>query len=184
MAARCWSKKSRLRASLNPIFLAFISSVCRMVHIPIPIFHNSIPTHTKHLGIQTKNQFGKPNAFRSCMNDTSYAQAYTAGLDRTIRFIISRGANREVAEETAQMAWTRAWERLHQLKDDSTILAWVNTIALNLYRRSFRRHLNFVPLEDMPVTGRLNVVALDLERLIRRCRPADQHVLIQQHAMA
>lgn len=114
------------------------------------------------------------------MNDTSYAQAYTAGLDRTIRFIISRGANREVAEETAQMAWTRAWERLHQLKDESTILAWVNTIALNLYRRSFRRHLSFVPLEDMPVTGRLNVVALDLERLIGRCRPADQHVLNQQ----
>ncbi len=105
------------------------------------------------------SKFGTRLALTERMNDTTYAQAYTAGMDRTIRFIISRGANRELAEETAQMAWTRAWERLHQLKDESTILAWVNTIALNLYRRSFRRHLSFVPLEDMPVTGRLNVVA-------------------------
>lgn len=114
------------------------------------------------------------------MNNTSYAQAYTAGLNRTVRFIVSRGANRETAEEVAQMAWTRAWERLHQLKDESTILAWVNTIALNLYRRSFRRHLQFVPLEDMPVTPRMNVFAIDLDRLINLCRPVDQHVLNQQ----
>lgn len=78
------------------------------------------------------------------------------------------------------MAWTRAWERLHQLKDESTILAWVNTIALNLYRRSFRRHLHFVPLEDMPMMPRMNVFAIDLDRLINLCRPADQHVLNQQ----
>lgn len=114
------------------------------------------------------------------MNDNSYAQAYTNGLDRTIRFIISRGANREVAEETAQMAWVRAWERLHQLKDESTILAWVNTIALNLYRRSFRRHLSFVNLEDMPVPAGLNLAGIDLERVISKCRPGDQRILIQQ----
>jgi DNA-directed RNA polymerase specialized sigma24 family protein len=130
--------------------------------------------------LRTNRQFGILHAFNSGMNDVTYAQAYTNGMDRTIRFIISRGANREVAEEMAQMAWARAWERLHQLKDESTILAWVNTIALNLYRRSFRRHLSFVQLEDMPVSGRLNLVEIDLERLISRCRPADQHVLNQQ----
>lgn len=85
-----------------------------------------------------------------------------------------------MAEETAQMAWVRAWERLHQLKDESTILAWVNTIALNLYRRSFRRHLSFVNLEDMPVAPGLNLARIDLERVIGKCRPGDQRILIQQ----
>lgn len=114
------------------------------------------------------------------MNTTNYALAYTAGLNRTVRFIVSRGADGETAKEVAQMAWVRAWERLHQLKDESTILAWVNTIALNLYRRGFRRRCSFVPLEDMPVAARVDAVAIDLDRLISRCRPSERHVLNQQ----
>jgi DNA-directed RNA polymerase specialized sigma24 family protein len=38
------------------------------------------------------------------------------------------GTNRGDAEDLAQSAWARGWERLFQLRDDANILGWVYAI--------------------------------------------------------
>lgn len=43
-----------------------------------------------------------------------------------------------MACESAQAAWVRGWGRLGQLRDETLVLTWVNTIALNVYRRLIR----------------------------------------------
>jgi DNA-directed RNA polymerase specialized sigma24 family protein len=43
------------------------------------------------------------------------------------------------AEEVAQAAWAKGWERLSQLRNESFVVIWVNTIALNVYRSGLRR---------------------------------------------
>jgi len=73
------------------------------------------------------------------MTRDRYGLAYQRGFDLTVRFLLSRGAQREYATEVAQSAWVRGWERLHQLRDEATVVTWVNTIALNAYRRVMRR---------------------------------------------
>src|SRR3984957_17276059 len=69
------------------------------------------------------------------MTRDGYGIAYQKGFTLTVRFLLSRGAQREYAMEVAQGAWVRGWERLHQLRDEATVVTWVNTIALNAYRR-------------------------------------------------
>lgn len=90
------------------------------------------------------------------MTRSAFGQAYQAGFERTIRFLISRGAGRDGAQEAAQAAWVRGWERLHQLRNDDMLLTWVNTIALNIYRRVLQTEERFhQPLPEL--YGRLRI---------------------------
>ncbi len=82
------------------------------------------------------------------MNSSGYGQAYECGFERTVRFLISRGAQEDRARETAQAAWVQGLERLCQLRDDRMVIAWVNTIALNTFRRFRRREAPMLPLND------------------------------------
>lgn len=68
-----------------------------------------------------------------------YGCAYKEGFRRTQRFLRSLGADSGGAEEIAQAAWVRGWERLHQLRYSSRIVEWVNSIAWNLHRTALRR---------------------------------------------
>ena len=72
------------------------------------------------------------------MTTEEYGTAYEHGFALTVRFLISRGLLTDAAEETAQAAWAKGWERLTQLRNEHMLLTWVNSIALNLYR-SVRR---------------------------------------------
>ena len=114
------------------------------------------------------------------MTKHEYAQAYQAGFDRTVRFLISRGARGDGAQEAAQAAWARGWERLDQLRDDSNVFTWINTIALNFYRGFLGKEIRVQPLPDLPSKDRINVAAIDVDRVLRFCRPCERTLLQQQ----
>ena len=68
------------------------------------------------------------------MTTDEYGQAYQSGFNLTVRFLVSRGLSYDSAQETAQAAWAKGWERLGQLRDQSMVLTWMNSIALNIHR--------------------------------------------------
>ncbi len=117
------------------------------------------------------------------MTREGYGQAYQRGFDLTVRFLLSRGVQRDHAREVAQAAWVRAWERLSQLRDDSLVVTWVNTIALNVYRGLIRKELlnrSLVELRDKrDRTVAIDMAAIDVARVLRICRPSDRRLLEQ-----
>lgn len=88
---------------------------------------------------------------RSEMDEEEYAAAYEIGFLKTLRLIRFKGANLDVAEEVAQAAWARGWQYRSQLHDTSAVVAWVNTIAINLYRSTARLGERFLELKENAV---------------------------------
>lgn len=115
------------------------------------------------------------------MTRESYGQAYQDGLNHTIRFLLSRGIARDTAMDVAQGAWSRGWERLHQLRDDRMVVTWVNTIALNRYRQTIRyEKRNQALVEPIYAKSGLNWAAIDLSRILAGCRDQDRALLEAQ----
>lgn len=114
------------------------------------------------------------------MNRFEYGEAYEAGFERTVRFLISKGARGDGAQEAAQAAWARGWERLDQLRSDSSVYTWINSIALNYYRGFFTREAPAPVPPDLPGGEHIDLAAIDVDCILRRCRPADR-TLIEQH---
>ena len=114
------------------------------------------------------------------MTTDKYGQAYQRGFEVTVRFLLSRGVQRDNASEVAQAAWARGWERLNQLHDEELVVAWVNTIALNVYRRILRREpLNLTPSKHSDKTAVIDIAAIDMARVLEFCRPRDRTLLEQ-----
>jgi DNA-directed RNA polymerase specialized sigma24 family protein len=89
--------------------------------------------------------------------------------------------NRDTAIDVAQGAWLRGWERLDQLRDESVLVTWVNTIALNQFRKTVRRDQRHEALRDVPYPKpALNWAAIDLSRILSRCRSRDRVLLKAQ----
>jgi DNA-directed RNA polymerase specialized sigma24 family protein len=115
------------------------------------------------------------------MTREQFGQAYEEGHEHTVRFLLSRGVNRDTAADLAQSAWLRGWERLNQLRDDRVLITWVNTIALNQFRRVIRRDKCYEPLQDTPtLRPALDLAALDLATIMSRCRTRDRALLNAQ----
>lgn len=116
------------------------------------------------------------------MNKDGYGQAYQKGFNLTVRFLLSRGVQRDIADEVAQAAWVRGWERRDQLRDEGLVVTWVNTIALNVYRRLIRRECSHPDLPRLPEkTVSIDIAAMDVARILAFCRPNDRHLLEQQY---
>ena len=115
------------------------------------------------------------------MTKEAYARAYQEGLPLTFRFLLSRGVARDTAEEISQAAWMRGWERLVQLRSEDLISTWVNTIALNLYRRAIRQERRMQGLQD-PLYAKptMNWAEIELRRILRFCRLPDRQLLEAQ----
>jgi DNA-directed RNA polymerase specialized sigma24 family protein len=115
------------------------------------------------------------------MTKDGYAQAYQRGYDITVRFLLSRGMQRDNASEVAQAAWVRGWERLGQLRNESLVVTWVNTIALNVYRSFIRREPINMPLleQHLDKSRSIDLAAIDIARALSFCRPSDRHLLEQ-----
>lgn len=115
------------------------------------------------------------------MTREEYGDIYNTGRERTIRFLLSRGAAPGLAPDIAQSAWLRGWERLSQLRDPRMIVTWINSIALNQYRRAVRNErLHHELQESMHGTICLDLAAIDVAQILRVCRPPDRLLLEAQ----
>jgi len=111
------------------------------------------------------------------MQGNAYAEAFQTGFGATRRFLVSRGAALEDAEEIAQAAWARGWEFREQLRDPGLVSYWVNSIARNLYRARFRTAVP-VPLEHVQEPSyAFDTSAIDLRKLLEACSNRDRALL-------
>ena len=115
------------------------------------------------------------------MTREEYGDIYQAARERTIRFLLSRGAAPGLAPDIAQSAWLRGWERLPQLRDPQMIVTWINSIALNQYRRAIRSERLHQELEQS-AHGQtcVDLAAIDVARILGVCRPPDRLMLEAQ----
>jgi RNA polymerase sigma factor (sigma-70 family) len=105
-----------------------------------------------------------------------YAQAFENGYPATKRFLLSRGAAIDEAEEIAQAAWVRGWEFRDQLRDPGLVGFWVNSIARNLFRARFRLKQP-VPIDNVDAPYTMNLESIDVRRLLDQCSPRDRNLL-------
>ena len=118
-----------------------------------------------------------PTGEKLKMTNEDYGKAYQKGFDRTVRFLVSRGLSYDAAQETAQAAWARGWERREQLRDPNLVLTWTNSIALNIHRTYLRREPQTQTLPELQAPPRMNVAAIDVNRILGDCKPNDRLVL-------
>jgi len=109
-----------------------------------------------------------------------YAAAYQKGYKLTMRFLVARGVSYDSAQETAQAAWARGWERLGQLRDSNMLLTWINSIALNIHRSHVRREPIHTVLPELSTPSNVNLAGIDVRRILKTCRENDREVL-QRH---
>lgn len=110
------------------------------------------------------------------MRRDEYAEAFQTGYGATRRFLLSRGAPLDDAEEIAQAAWARGWEFRNQLRDPILVGFWVNSIARNLFRARFRAPVQ-VPLDGTDPAYSFDLESIELNRLLDRCPQRDRALL-------
>lgn len=111
------------------------------------------------------------------MEKNEYANAFENGYAATRRFLLSRGAALEEADEIAQAAWARGWEYREQLRDPSLVGYWVNSIARNLFRARFRTAPT-TSLENVEPAYNMGLEkSLELKRMLDRCSDRDRDLL-------
>jgi len=116
------------------------------------------------------------NTMPATMQHESYATAFIEGYAATRRFLVSRGAPIEDAEEIAQAAWVRGWEYRNQLRDPHLVGFWVNAIARNLFRARFRLP-PAVPIESANPSYSMDLDSIDIKRLLEGCSERDRALL-------
>jgi DNA-directed RNA polymerase specialized sigma24 family protein len=70
------------------------------------------------------------------MTQEGYGQAYQQGFGRTVRLLRSRGASMDNAEDAAQAAWLRGWQKIDQLRDEGMIVSARRLRRLSLPRQA------------------------------------------------
>ena len=115
------------------------------------------------------------------MTRDEYGVAYKKGYNLTVRFLISRGLSYDTAQETAQAAWAKGWERLGQLRDQSMVLTWMNSIALNIHRSCMRREPFLQTLPELSTPAKVNLAAIDVKRILKTCKKNDRMVLTRHY---
>jgi RNA polymerase sigma factor (sigma-70 family) len=111
------------------------------------------------------------------MTREDYGAAYQKGYEMTVRFLISRGSARDCAEEIAQAAWAKGWERIEQLRDVAMVFTWLNTIALNILRSDCRRPPFLQLVFDVAIAPKTNLAGIDLHNILKTVRPNDRVIL-------
>jgi RNA polymerase sigma factor (sigma-70 family) len=106
-----------------------------------------------------------------------YGKAFEEGFSKTVRFLISRGADLVIAEEVAQAAWTRGWACRQQLRDPNCVGTWVNSIAMNLFRNTYRTSKRSQALTETPAPPTSTLVHVDVGKLLDSCRQRDRSLL-------
>jgi RNA polymerase sigma factor (sigma-70 family) len=114
------------------------------------------------------------------LTEQQYEKAYRQGYPRTVRFLLSTGVPSDLAEELAQAAWARGWERRGQLKSQGAVGVWVNTIAKNLVRVDYRRRRSAEELSEGAAVVQPDYDASAIAEILAHCSPVDRQ-LLEQH---
>jgi RNA polymerase sigma factor (sigma-70 family) len=118
-----------------------------------------------------------PVSLDPALTREEYAAAFASGYPMTKRYLLSRGVPPPSAEETAQAAWAKGWENLHQLRNADALGSWIARIAMNLYRSHFRRRDTDQLPPDIPVLPNVSARGLDIERALASCTPRDRALI-------
>jgi len=111
------------------------------------------------------------------MKRNEYSDAFQNGFSATRRFLLSRGAAIDEAEEIAQAAWARGWEYREQLRDPSMVSFWVNSIARNLFRARFRSPAP-LPLDGVNPSYTMSLEEqIEVHRMLDLCPKRDRALL-------
>jgi len=86
----------------------------------------------------------------------------------------------DTAEETAQAAWVKGWESIDQLRNESVVRTWINTIALHMYRRAARHESRKQPLLDQTPGAALDVAKIDVANVLDACSSSERALLTHQ----
>lgn len=105
-----------------------------------------------------------------------FACAYQVGLRNTSRYLRAVGANSATAEEIAQAAWARGWQYRQQVANPLAIVAWVNTIARNLYWLSLAQQKRLAEVVDRQVDSCL-LRSIEVKQIFRLCSPLETKLL-------
>lgn len=112
----------------------------------------------------------------------AFSDAYAKGFALTTQFLRSHGIDPERAEEIAQAAWAKGWEKRRMLREPDRLIPWVNSIALNLFRGWFRRSRRDDELpETLSVEPLKNDVRFDLEKGLRACTGRERALLRERY---
>ena len=116
------------------------------------------------------------------LSRSAFAEAYRQGFKSTWRFLLSRGIKPAKAEEVAQAAWTRGWERRDSLRNAGRIVEWVNTIALNVFRNLLRRRRETAEL-PLHMEGRsgINTAAIETDKALEACNGVERKLLVDRY---
>ena len=114
------------------------------------------------------------------MTCEGYGQAYQQGFRTTVRLLRARGASVHNAEDVAQSAWLRGWQKLDQLRDEGMVLSWVNAIAINFNRRVGQGEARFQVLPELCGNIGNDSARLDAAKILTLCRPRDRVLFEQQ----
>lgn len=117
-----------------------------------------------------------PAAVR-CLTEEQYGAAYRTGFQRTIRFLRSRGANADVAEEVAQAAWVRGWERLHQLRTPEALEVWVASIAKHMFSAHAVGSQRSEEIEETTAACGPTETGILWNEIVSSCRPEEKKLL-------
>jgi RNA polymerase sigma factor (sigma-70 family) len=114
------------------------------------------------------------------MTSCDYGRAYADNYKGTVRALQRRGLSFTEAEEIAQAAWVKGWQRSSQLLDSARITSWVRTIAINLWRDVQRRQCRICTLgadhDELP-SAHESLASIDLDRIIEMSSPPQREVL-------
>jgi RNA polymerase sigma factor (sigma-70 family) len=112
------------------------------------------------------------------MTATEFASGYQAGFSKTVQFLRSRGIGTD-ADEFAQAAWVRGWERREQIRNPSALTVWINSIALNLWREHNRHPVVGISDVRERASPPQNLIAiLEVARRLKECS-AEQRSLLE-----
>ena len=105
-----------------------------------------------------------------------------AAMARVAYVILGETAHQ--AADAVQAAWVKAWRRLHTVRDEARVRAWLVAVAANVARDALRRQRrrSALPLSiDLPSQGSDDpdraIDVVDLERVLRGLRPEDRALL-------
>lgn len=119
------------------------------------------------------------------ISSEEFAEHYTRHFGHVVGTIRRRTLTLDEAQDIAQEAWTRGWEKRAQYNGTAQLHTWITKIALNelfdrrrrLARYSFCGTDSLFLLTEEPHIEQ----ALDTELLLQRCKPKTAQLLTARY---